>query len=398
MKWDDVMNTRRHARAALLGLGVLGALAGPTPADPLAALKERMDRPGENLYPDPQEKALARIRFEPDQVVWLFRQATASAHRRDAEGSGLDGLLAEALEQRHRLQAWALTRRLREGDAEALETFRAALAAPPEPEDLAAFGPVMPRLPDELRTSLGDAPAAIAAAAARLAAHEARADYVARAAARPDFYRKRSLFSRAWRKTREGLDGLVDRLEVRFSKENLARFFARLARSRLPDEVRSKADRVVGRLRGELTTKILEDLDDQLEGGLGGRIQEIERVGGFLRTKSAVTRGRLRVLVKLMQELKDAPEDLRLFLPTFREVRRGVRQRRGRAGLSAEARTYVEELDETLETTAFFLERWAKAPAARAGTFNLWRAVFEALLAEDLDGHFAALKDEPDLF
>lgn len=379
--------------AALLAAAALAA--PPVLADAFDDLKARMqarlDAPGVSLFPDPQDEALTRIRFEPDQVTWLFREAL----RHRTEGGVLEGMLADALEQKHRRHAWALTRRLREDAGRARKHFRRAVAEPPQPEDLAAFVPVFERLPTELRDEFSAAEMAAQQAAASLQDPSTRAAYLARCATQDRPFARRGWLTRQGKKLAKGVGGLVDRLELRFSKENLIRFFARVAGATRFDSVRGRAREALADLQADLQRAVLRDLDDQLEGGVGESIQSIEEVGGGIRTKSSLTRGRLRLVLKLMDALRDSPQDLRLFLPTLRVAARGVKQRLRSA--QGETRDYLAKLDQTLETAETLLRLAARKPDAPGARMPLVDAIWSTLRAEDFEGLFAELDADPDL-
>lgn len=390
-------------RSPLLATALVAlALASPVRAGAFDDLKAKLDAqmtaPGENVFPEPQDQALTRIKLEADQVLWLFRQARASAHRKATQG-GIDSLLADALTQKHQFHAWVLTKRLRReheaGGAEHWERFARALAEPPQPEDLAAFVSVLERLPDALRGQLGAREAAARAAAGALDDPTRLADYVARCEAAPEFYKKRSWLGRQGRKAAKGLGGLLDRLELRFSKENLIRFFARLARGSRFDKVRERSRDAREALVRGLSDAVAADLEDQLEGGLGERVQAIELVAGGIRTKTALTRGRLRVVMKLMDALKDQPQDVRLFLPALEDAHRFVKQRRRDA--AGDAAAYLKRLDETLDFAVLVHRRRAQQPDTPAPEQPILDAIWKTLKAEDFEGLFAELASDPDL-
>lgn len=387
---------RTLSLAAAVGLLALSPAHADIWDDLKADLDAKMNEPGENLFPEPQDEALTRIKFEADQVLWLFRQARASAHRQ-ANGSGIDSILAEPLAQKHARHAWLLTKRLRReheaGKDRRYQRFARALAEPPLPEDLAAFVPVLERLPEELRDPATEA--AARAAAAALTDPATLADYVTRCEAAPDFYKRRGWLARKGQKVAAGLDGLVDRLELRFSQENLLRFFARLAGGSRFAKVQGRSREALASLQGRLLDAVVRDLDDQLEGGLGERVQAVEKVSGGIRTKSAVTRGRLRVVMKLMAALEDQPQDLRLFLPTLRSAHRVVKQRLRGAG--GETREYLEKLDQAVEMSLFIHQRRARKPDAPAARYPVLDAIWSTLKAEDFEGLFAELGEDPDL-
>ena len=393
-----------RTRLAVASLATLAftSVAAPAHADVFADLEakldQQMDAPGENVFPEPQDEALARIKFEPDQVLWLFRQARASAHRKTT-GGGVDLVLADALAQKHARHAWVLTRRLREslegGKDRPVRQFARAVREPPLPEDRAAFAPIFERLPAEMRGRFADAEAAAREAAASLEDPDRLARYVTRCEAEPDFYRRRGWLARQGKKVAKGVEGLVDRLELRFSKENLLRFFARLAGGSRHDKVQQRSRKALSSLQSGLLEAVVRDLDDQLEGGLGERVQSIELVSGGIRTKTALTRGRLRIVMKLMAALEDQPEDLRLFLPTLKGAHRAVKQRRRAA--RDEAAKYLERLDQTLEHSLLIHQIRARKSGSEAPEFPVLDAIWRTLKAEDFEGLFAELAKDPDL-
>lgn len=391
-----MLRQHRHVLALATATLVGAAQAGGV----MERLHASFEGPVENLFPDPQDQALTRIRDLPDQLIWLHRQSRAATHRKLTLGGGVDSMLADALAEKHQAHSWAFTKRLREelqaGEDRRLRGLLESLEAPPLPADRAAFEPVLTRLPPPLRARVAGFEAAVEAAGRELEDPQHLAAYVAAAEAAPDFYRKKGALRRLAARTREGVAGLVDRLELRFSKENLTRFFARIATSRLSPAVRARAGEAVADLGTSLVDAVLQDLDDQIEGGLGSKVQSIESAGGYLRVKTAGTRGRLRVLLKLMQALKDDPGELRLFMPTFRQVRQGIKQRLRRSDLDAAGRGTLAKLDETLETSSLFMERWARAPASETGPMNVWEAVWKALKAEDVEGLFVELAAAPE--
>jgi hypothetical protein len=357
----------------------------------------------EVLFPDPQDQLLARIKLDPDKLVYLFREATASQHREEG-GSVLDGFLADALAAKHRRQAWVWTKRLNEAFTAGLKRpiaeLASALSSPALDHDRAAFVPVLDRIPEALTAQLGAQVEAARAAALALQTPSLRAAYVEAGALQGEFFRSKGALRRLAGKARKGVEGLLDRLELRFSAENLARFFLRLTESHLPDRVRSRAAEAVGTLQERIVEAALADLEDDLAGGLGEAVTRIERVGGFIRTKRSLLRGRVRMVTKLIQAVKDQPRELALLVPVFDRIRRGIKGRRSRGGLDAEAAAYLVKVDEQLDQMAFFVSRWKRNPGSQPSgeLTNVWEAVFQALRAEDFEGLFADLEDSAELY
>lgn len=397
----------REITRAGLCLALVVGWALPVRADIWADLKKKMESaPTEVLFPDPQEKALSRIRYQPDQVIYLFRETQRHRHA-GAGGAYLEQQLAEAVAGMHKRRCWRLTKQLRReheaGKDKTWEQFREILAGIDIPEDLGAFVPVFERLDGAMAGDL-QGYAGQAAEALQVLEDPTRLGlYVEAVAADPDFYTKRKALGRLWEKARKGIDGLIDRLEVRFSQENLIRFFSRFRKSRYPDELKGKASQVRTRLEERMVEAILEDFDDQVEGGIGGGLQSIMSGGGFIQTKTILLRGRLRILVKLMQELKQQPQELALFMPALKRIQQGIRGRLQRDDLDLEAKTYVRKVVETLDNTRVILGLIARKagnaqPAEDTEASNLWRAVYEALSAQDFEGIFGEMKAHPESF
>lgn len=324
-----------------------------------------MDAPvQQNLYPEPIEKALARVRDPADRVLFVFRAAAAEKSKGLA-GDGLAQFTAKALDEHHRAVAWTFTREVERaylaGDGGPASELEGALGSLPQPADAAAYLPVLDRLPAALAPRFAASRAVAQKQATALAERQALDAYVKACAASAEFYRKTRLWTRAARVVRNGVDGLLDKLEDRVSAENLIRFFARIARGPLPRTAQHAADAVAA-LRARLIEAARTELADHMAGGLGERMQSIDLLeGGSLRTSSALLTPRLRQVSKRVQALTD-PSERVLFMPIFGEVDRWViGQLAGGRALDPAGKSYLTKVHSTLE----FMTNWMKLNSTR---------------------------------
>lgn len=319
----------------------------------------------QNLYPDPIEKALGRVRDPADKVLFAFRSAKQE-HARSLSGNGLAQFLAKALDEHHRAVSWTFTREIERahlaGDDGPAKELEGALSTLPVPADAAGYQHVLDRLPAALAPRFAAARANAQAQGAALADRAALDAYVQACAASPEFYRKTRLWTRAARLVRTGVDGLLDRLEDRVSAENLIRFFARVARGPLPRTARHAADAMTS-MRARLVEAARTELSDFVAGGMGERTQSIDVLeGGHLRTSSVLLTPRLRQVSKRTQALAD-PAERMLFMPIFAEVDRWITgQLAGGRALDEAGRAYFTKVHSTLE----FMLTWMKANARNA--------------------------------
>lgn len=369
------------------------SLAFGAMAAPAADLKSMLEAPVErNLYPDPIEKALARVREPADQVLCAYR-AAAVERLKNARKDGVAYFLAPALAQHHMAVAWSFTRAIERaqlsGDDAPAGALAGALESVPLPADRAAFAPVLDRLPAALAPRFAAAREQAAAAARALESEDALAAYVAGCAATADFYAKARLWTRAARAMHHGIEGLVDRVEGKVSLENLMRFFRRVAAGPLPRTAAHAADALVA-LRARLLEAARVDLADRLAGGLGEKTQFVDLlVGGGLRTRTSVLLGRVRQLSQAVQAMPDAA-DRALFIPVFSDLDRWVAGQLSGAAAGA-ARDYLTRVHSALSNTAAFLKRGVPFPDAHEDEPADFDAIRGAVKADDAEGLFTEL-------
>jgi len=376
----------RAAAAAVLCAAAFATVAAAGPLD----LSKMLDAPvKENLYPDPIDSQLARVRDPVDRVLVAFR-AAEEQRLRALSGDGTAKFLSDALAEHHRQVAWSFTRELATSEG-ATSELAGALASLPLPADAAAYAPVLDRLPAALAPQFAADRQRAAAAVAGLQDRAALEAYVRDAAATSGFFRKARLWTRAARAVTQGVDALVERLEDRFSAERLIRFFDRVARGPLPRTAAHAADALAS-LRARLTSSCVQELSDRVAGGLSGATQSVDLLeNGALRVSTTLQPPRLRQVSNYVQALAD-PAQRALFLPVFQEVDRWCTGQLAGAGGRAPdstATSYLTRVHDSLENMVRWI-RLATRPVA-APADESWEDVRAALKDSDPEGLFADL-------
>jgi len=372
---------------AIVIVSMVQTCLAATPFDLLA------QGPHREIYPEPQERVLADVRYPFERVVWLHR-AWAEAAVRAAAGSAIDEMLRDALQQHHMRECWMFTKDLErsvdQGRSRSLERWRSCLQQPPLADDLAAFVPVLERLSPPLTDDLAEFADEARAAAKRLTAPAVLATYAGLTSTDRDFFTKKRPWHKITDTVQHGFDGLMARLEGRFCHENLIRFFHRLQRWDVPDRVKTAAARALARQVAVLQEAVALDFDDRLAGGLMGRTQSIALVGDYVSTTTSLHDGRLRAFMKRLTVLNDG-RDLRVLLPVLKQTIRHVARSVTDGDLPAAVRAYAKEVHGSLDTAATILALEARHDGADDTDADLFVEIRQALRSLDDEGHFTGL-------
>ena len=350
--------------------------------------------PKEQIYPEPQDKALRKVKEPFDKVIWVFR-ALCESKQRAASGSGIDKTLAEALHARHREESWLFTksliRALQDGKEKKLTKWQQCLENLSLPEDVAAFVPVFERLPQRLAERYAPFAAQATEVAAKLENSSALATYVAHTEFDKDFFKKKRPWHYVADAVVKGYEGLLSKLEERFCKENLIRFFVRVQRWKVPQAVKNSASKTQAKLMKSLQTAIEIDFDDRVEGGLCRKTQGIELVNGYVMYKTTLLNGRIRRFIKRVQKYEDG-RDIKLFLPLIGDLGRHVAHVTFHdSDLDGETKDYLKEVKGTFENMKVILALKARKQAEEDKEEELWQRIKLAVGEFDEEGLFSGL-------
>ena len=347
----------------------------------------------EQIYPEPQDKALKKVREPFDKVIWVFRALCESKQRAES-GSGIDDALRDALHARHREESWlftkSLVRAMQDGKNKKLEKFQQCLENLSLPEDAAAFVPVFDRLPEDLAQVYAPFQQQVTAMAAKLANNSSLATYVAHTEFDKDFFKKKRPWHYVADVVQNGFEGLMSRLEERFCKENLIRFFVRVQGWKVPQGVKNAASKTQTKLMKSLQEVIEIDFDDRVEGGLCRKTQGIETVNGYIMMKTTLLNGRMRRFVKRIQKYEG--NDLKLFLPLVGDLKRHVSHVAFHGqDLDGETKDYLKEVKQTFENMQVILKLKARKEITEDKDEALWQTIRLAVGELDEEGLFSGL-------
>ena len=347
----------------------------------------------EQIYPEPQDKALKKVREPFDRVIWVFRALCESKERAES-GSGIDSSLRDALHARHMEESWLFTKSLiraqQDGKSKDIEKFQQCLENLSLPEDAAAFVPVFDRLPDELAQVYAPFRQQVMDMATKLESNGSLATYVAHAEFDKDFFKKKRPWHYVADAVKKGYEGLLSKLEERFCKENLIRFFVRVQDWKVSSGIKDSASKTQMKLMKSLQEAIEVDFDDRVDGGLCRRTQGIELVNGYLMMKTTLLNGRMRRFVKRIQKYEG--HDLKLFLPLVGDLKRHVSHVAFHGqDLDGETQDYLKEVKQTFDNMEVILKLKARKEATEDKDVELWQTIRLAVSELDEEGLFSGL-------
>jgi hypothetical protein len=181
------------------------------------------------------------------------------------------------------------------------------------------------------------------------------------------------------------------KLEERFCKENLIRFFSRIQGWDVQPVVKEFASRTEAKLFEALRIAIENDFDDRIEGGLGHKTQVIELRGEFVMTKTSLHNGRLRFFIKKITAFEDS-RDIKLFLPTLTAVKRHANTVKLHSqNLEAPTQAYLKEVCENLDTMNTILMLKARKDSPANSDEDLFKSIRSAINELDTEGLFSGL-------
>jgi hypothetical protein len=357
-------------------------------------IESMMGGPGKQIFPEPQNKIMNNMREPFDRVIYLFR-AWAESSVRAKDGSSIDRTLCTALEGLHREECWlftkSLTRTLEEKKSKAVNKWIMCLENLSLKEDIAAFNPVFERLPEELASSLASFRKDAEAMTEKLASPSALSSYATQADFDKEFFKKKRPWQHLSEFIENGVEGLLLKLEERFCKENLIRFFSRIQGWDVQPVVKEFASRTEAKLFEALRIAIENDFDDRIEGGLGHKTQVIELRGEFVMTKTSLHNGRLRFFIKKITAFEDS-RDIKLFLPTLTAVKRHANTVKLHSqNLEAPTQAYLKEVCENLDTMNTILMLKARKDSPANSDEDLFKSIRSAINELDTEGLFSGL-------
>ena len=345
------------------------------------------------LFPDPQEKDMSKMREPFDRVIYLFR-AWAETTQRAAAGSQIDKSLCEALNGRHIEECWLFTKSLARAQADGkdklLKKWKIALENLSISEDIAAFKPVFERLPEGMDefSSFAELSEEMFATLQR---DSALASYAARAEFDRDFYAKKRPWHHIADFVENGIDGLMGKLQNRFCKENIIRFFARVQNWKVPSKVKAYAAQGERKIKEALVKDITEDLEDRIEGGLGKKTRGIALVGEFVMTSTSLHNGRIRFFIKKLTTFEDS-NDIKLFLPTLKTITRHANTVKLHSGaLESDTKDYLKEVCQNLDQMHTILSLKARKTPVPDADKELFESMRSVVLELDIEGLFRGL-------
>lgn len=342
----------------------------------------------ENIYPEPQEKTLATIRDKCDRVIWIFRAYSEALLKETNEGKSAYSL-AEALEQHHLELCWLYTFDLqKEKERKKLQLCIENLDIP---EDAAAFLPLLKA--GELTELLSPYKALLEEAEADLQKDGRLELYVKAIAGDREFFRKKRPWHKLGDLVKKGVDGLLAKLETKFSKENLIRFFARVERWQRGKKLGQKAGEIRGKLFNSLKADIQEDFQNRISAGLCEKTRMISKTeNGFIMTSTSLLNGRFRRFVKRLKTCEDG-RDLRLFLPVLSFVDRNVVLPGKLHAAEKKTITYLEQVHSTIETMTVIYKLKARRDAEKETEVSLWKSISRFAGEMDDEGLLSGLEE-----
>lgn len=335
-----------------------------------------------NIFPDPYEKEMRKLRLPEDQLLYLFREKAKASVRFKETKNYKDSLLSKALDDLFRFHSFQYSCELVSGKDSRSGIFDNYLSKLTDPLDKAAFFiSVTIRNKNFPKDILAQVPSIISSW--KLLEDDKVLSEYCHSHNGNDYYKKTPIWAVPVKVAKDSIEMLVIRIKEKYSLARLIRAVNWLRSSGVfPTQMTMLSEKLVRKLLERCIIEVKSQID------MGISIQSItdilEGPNGLMTRSSLFKNGQLRWFVKEFQE-PSSREDIRLF-NSICSILKGQLNSLKIPG-DYKSGDYIDRMCKTLSDISLVLNMKAKKtgtayPAALIREFN---AIHDFIRSEDVE-------------